>query len=185
MHNYLIYSGMLASAIKPHPLVVVPIEEGVVANLQSMPPETVVRNKIGLIVNGIGGKPFAIVHQYDRLPFPPPSLSSPIFDPALATIFRAVLPCNLEPGPLNRGCPTLGLPGFPNHSPLGPQTPPQTPGQSTGLTLKSGSSTFCSTRPSFRRPQTMHRGCSISGPICIGLPFRYRSKRQICLMSAA
>lgn len=43
-----------------------PLESGIVANLQSMPSDTVVRNRAGMIMNTHKGEPFAIVHQYDR-----------------------------------------------------------------------------------------------------------------------
>uniref|UniRef100_A0A6T8PIA8 Nucleotide-diphospho-sugar transferase domain-containing protein n=1 Tax=Hemiselmis andersenii TaxID=464988 RepID=A0A6T8PIA8_HEMAN len=65
VHNYLIYSGKLQRSISPAPLVVVPLEQGVVAQVQSMPPQSVWRNKIGQIVTPTG-IPYAIVHQYDR-----------------------------------------------------------------------------------------------------------------------
>lgn len=66
VHNYLVYSGILEKALAPHPLVAVRLDQGIVASMQSMPPDTVVRNRIGEIVNGRGGLPFLVVHQYDR-----------------------------------------------------------------------------------------------------------------------
>ena len=38
VHNYLIYSGMLQDAIAPNPLHILPLEAGIVAQVQSMPP---------------------------------------------------------------------------------------------------------------------------------------------------
>jgi hypothetical protein len=66
VHNYLVYSGILEKALAPHPMFAVRLDQGIVASMQSMPPDTVVRNRIGEIVNGRGGLPFLVVHQYDR-----------------------------------------------------------------------------------------------------------------------
>lgn len=65
MHNYYVFNGKLASALQPlgSRLQVVDNEQGFVATVQSM--GVLKRDRAGRLLND-DGKPYALVHQYDR-----------------------------------------------------------------------------------------------------------------------
>lgn len=65
MHNYYVFNGQLASALQPlgSRLQVVDNEHGFIATVQSM--GVLQQDRAGRLLNE-DGKPYALVHQYDR-----------------------------------------------------------------------------------------------------------------------